>query len=436
MSVESKSSFFRHSGWMVVSTFLGGIFMAGVQTVALQHGVMQKTEYNDFIVLLGLLMLFGTVPSAALQTIFAQQSAAALTDESKGKLTASVRALLRTTFLFWLVVAGLAFIFARPIASALAVKNPAALRVAMLAVLAVIWGPTFKGLLQGLHRFASLGWLIMLEGIIRLGTFILLVKWLNGGSEGGIWAVFIGQYAILAIAVWQSKDVWGAKTTASFLWEQWLIRGLPLTLGMGAYVCMSIRLDSLFAKSLFFNSTTMQWYYGAAFIGFAIVQFVAPIASVMFPTIVRHLALSKKSNALVLTLAVTGGFACLAAVACTLFPGLPLAVLHIPLGAAPLVPWFVWAQLPLPLANVLIQNLLARERFAASQWLILVPILYVLTLMALAPVLVAMPDDFSAFRTIIGTMGFFCLLLFGVAAWFTWRQPANAASDPGSAAAH
>ena len=162
-----------------------------------------------------------------------------------------------------------------------------------------------------------------------------------------------------------------------FLWKHWLIRGLPLTLGMGAYVFMSIRLDSLFAKSLLFNPSTLHLYNGAAFIGFAMIQFIAPIASVMFPTIVRHLALSKKSNALVLTLAVTGGFACLAAVACTLFPELPLAILHIPMGAAPLVPWFVWAQIPLALANVLIQNLLARGRFAATPWLILVPILYV-----------------------------------------------------------
>ena len=65
---------------------------------------------------------------------------------------------------------------ARPVAAALTVKNPAALRVTMLAVLSVVWAPTFKGLLQGLHRFASLGWLLILEGVIRLGTFILLVN--------------------------------------------------------------------------------------------------------------------------------------------------------------------------------------------------------------------------------------------------------------------
>ena len=435
MSSESKSSFFRQSGWMVIATFVGAIFMAGVQTVALQKNVMEKTEYNDLIVLLGLLMLFGTVPSAALQTIFAQQSAAALTDETRGDLTASVRALLRITFIFWLGVAGLVWVFAGPVSSVLTVKNPAALRITMLAVLAVGWTPTLRGLLQGLHRFAPLGWLIILEGVIRLGTFILLVKWLRGGSAGGVWAVFAGQYLTLAIAVWLTRDVWGARTRAAFLWSRWLIRGLPLTLGMGAYVFMSIRVDSLFAKSLHFNPANMLLYFAAAFIGFAMIQFTAPIAAVMFPTIVRHLALSKKSNALFATLSVTGGLIGLVAVGCTLFPGLPLAILRLPMGAAPLVPWFVWAQLPLPLANVLIQNLLARGQFAATPWLILVPILYALTLMALAPGLLAMPDDFSAFKVIIETMGFFCLLLFCVAAWFTWRQPANAAVDRDSAAA-
>jgi O-antigen/teichoic acid export membrane protein len=434
MSSESKSSFFRHSGWMVMATFIGGIFMAGVQFEALHGNVMQKSDCNDFIVLLRLLMVFGSVPSAALQTIFAQQAAAALTEENRGALTASVRALLKATFLFWVVLAGVVMIFAGPVSAALAVNNPAALCVTMLAVLAVLWAPTFRGLLQGLHRFAAYGWLLILEGVVRLGTFLLLVNWLRGGSAGGVWAVFAGQYLSLAIALWLTRDVWGAKSPAAFLWKNWIIRGLPLTLGMGAYVFMSIQADSLFVKSYFSNATNVQFYNCAMFIGFAMTQFIGPIATVMFPTIVRNLALSKKSNALVLTLAVTGAFACLAATGCTLFPKLPLAILFPDkIGAAPLVPWYAWALVPLTLANVLIQNLLACGRFKATPWLISVPILYVLALRACKPVLLAMPDDFSAFKAIIQVMGFFCLLLFGVAAWFTWHKPANDAADRDSA---
>jgi hypothetical protein len=176
----------------------------------------------------------------------------------------------------------------------------------------------------------------------------------------------------------------------------------------------------------------------------------------MFPTIVRNLALSKKTDALLLTLVATGIFGCLAAAGCTLFPGLPLAVLHFKLEAAPLVPWFAWSLLPLIMANVLIQNLMARGRYYASQWLILVPVFYALALMLISPLMVKMAGlstptrgitdletlqkmeitaNLHAMTRVIQTLGCSCVALLGVAAWFTWHKPANATSDPGSAAA-
>jgi O-antigen/teichoic acid export membrane protein len=409
---------------MVTATFTGGIFMAGVQVLAAR---MKDTDCNNFVALLGLSVVFGGVPAAALQTIFAQQAAAAVSDEKTGLLTATVRALLRSTFLVWLVVAGLAVIFVGPVSGALGANNPAAVRITMLCILPLIWGPIFKGLLQGEHRFAPLGWLLMLEGVLRMGSFIVLVLMLKGGAAAGMWAVFTGQYVILAIAFWLTRNVWSAKTSTPFSWKAWLVRGAPLTMGMGAYVFMT-RLDNVFIKSLYvakMYQRDVKLYICAMFVGFAITQFVAPIAAVMFPTIVRNLALSKKSEALALTMGVTGGFACLAAAGCTLFPRLPIAILFPKyLEAAPLVPWFAWAVLPLTLANVLIQNLLAQERYAAAPWLILVPVLYGLTLMAQAPELVRMPM-FGAFERVIVTLGLFCLLLFAVAAWFTWHKPAK-----------
>jgi O-antigen/teichoic acid export membrane protein len=426
MSSDNKSSFFRQSGWMVIATFIGGLFMAGVQILAQNPKVMQEAESNTLIALLRLLMLFGTVPSAALQTIFTQQAAAAVTGETRGQLTASVRAVLRATFIFWFALAGLGLLFAGPISLALKINNPTALRITMLAVLAVLWGPTLKGLLQGLHRFGPLGGLTSLEGVVRLGTFFMLVKWLQGGATGGVWAIFIGQYLIVAIALWLTRDVWSVKTSAGFSWKVWSIRGVPLSLGMGACIFMSSQMDSVFVNSLSFSSKEVKLYICAMLIGFSMTQFIAPIANVMFPTIVRNLALSNKSDPLVLTLGVTGGFACVAAAGATLFPRLPVWILFRSyMDAAVLVPWYAWAMVPLTLANVLIQNLLARGRFAATLWLVLVPVLYVLTLKALAPEFKAMPDYLSAFRSIILVMGFFNLALLAVAAWFTWRKPAK-----------
>jgi O-antigen/teichoic acid export membrane protein len=164
--------------------------------------------------------------------------------------------------------------------------------------------------------------------------------------------------------------------------------------------------------------------------GYANTQFIAPITSVMFPKIVRSLARSEKTDALTLTLVGTAAFACLAAAGCTLFPRLPLQVLFFTrpemVQAAFLVPWFAWSLLPLTLANVLIQNLLARERFAATPWLMLVPVVYGLTLMAIAPALLRM-QIFDAFKCVVQTIGCFALLLFAVAARFTWHKPETAA---------
>ncbi|MGA2556258.1 MAG: hypothetical protein ABSG04_08290 [Verrucomicrobiota bacterium] len=455
MSAESKSSFFRQSGWMVVSTFLGGIFMVSVQIAAQNSRVMEISDFNTFIALLGLLIMLGGVPSAALQTIFAQQAAAAVTAEKMGELTATLRALVRTTFMFWLGLAGLIMIFSGPASAALGVNDPAALRIAVLAVLAVVWLPTFKGVLQGLHRFAPLGWLQIMEGVLRLSVFFLLVMWLEGRAAGGMWAVFAGSYCTLALAIWLCRDVWRGKTSAAFSWKIWLKRGAPLTLAMGAYICMS-SLDRVFTKSLFFDPVPVKLYNNAMLIGYAIGQFISPITSVMFPTIVRNLALSKKSDALILTMAATGIFGCLAAVGCTLFPNLPLAVLHFRLEAAPLVPWFAWALLPMTLAYVLIQNLMARERYYAAPWLTLVPVMYALALMLLSPWMVKMADltaltqgmtdpvalqkmeimtDLPAMTRVVQILCCSNLALLAMAAWFTWRKAPNEASDPGSAAA-
>ena len=41
-----------------------------------------------------------------------------------------------------------------------------------------------------------------------------------------------------------------------------------------------------------------------------------------------------------------------------------------------MVPWFAWCLVPLSLANVLINNVLARERYAAVPWLVAVAIGY------------------------------------------------------------
>jgi hypothetical protein len=194
----------------------------------------------------------------------------------------------------------------------------------------------------------------------------------------------------------------------------------------------------LFVQSLFSDTGQTALYGGAMLTGFAIIQFIAPVALVMFARVAQNVARAERVDSLGMTLTATLLFGCVAAVGCTLLPRLPLRLMYISnremWDAAPLVPWFAWALLPLTVANVLVQNILARARFQAVPWLMLVPALYAACLCLEAPGLLAM-KPFDAFIRVIQTLGGASLLLCALAAWFSRATPAAIALDRGSAAA-
>ena len=67
--------------------------------------------------------------------------------------------------------------------------------------------------------------------------------------------------------------------------------------------------------------------------------------------------------------------------------------------------------LPLTLANVLVNNLLARQIFSVVPWLVIIAVAYGVALWLFS----------TSFLAVIQILGLFALLLFFLAAWFTWR---------------
>ncbi len=418
---------------MVVSTFAGGLLMAMVHTVARKMGAQ---EYSAFVSLLRLLIIMG-VPAAALQTIFARQAAAVTNDRQEEQLRAATRAILTWTFLVWLVCGGAVLAAARPLSRLLMISNPAALYFTVLLALTNLWIPIGKGLLQGKHRFGGLGWLQISDGVGRFSVMLLMVFVLGGKAAGGMFAAVAGQLITVAIGACLTRALWQTRPAVAFLWKSWFSQALPLTLGLGAILVMS-SIDMLFVQGLFSDTGQTALYGGAMLTGFAIIQFIAPVALVMFARVAQNVARAERADSLGMTLAATLLFGGVAAVGCTLFPRLPLQLMYFSnremWDAAPLVPWFAWALLPLTVANVLVQNILARARFQAVPWLILVPALYAACLCLEAPGLLAM-KPFDAFIRVIQTLGGASLLLCALAAWFSRPVPAATASDRGSAAA-
>src|SRR5207247_8166496 len=109
-----------------------------------------------------------SIPSLGLRMIFAQQTAAALTEEKKRKLTGTTRGVLVGTFGIWLLATAVVIIFHRVILDRWSISNPVALWLMLVVGLGAIWSPVFSGILQGQQNFLWLGWASMLEAMGRL----------------------------------------------------------------------------------------------------------------------------------------------------------------------------------------------------------------------------------------------------------------------------
>ena len=85
-------------------------------------------------------------------------------------------------------------------------------------------------------------------------------------------------------------------------------------------------------------------------------------------------------------------------------------------GAMALIPWYAGAMIPLAMANVMVNDLLARAKYAIVPFAALVAIGYCF----------AMPYMLSHYpgrlQVPLQTVGVFNLLLFGVCAIFTWEN--------------
>lgn len=403
-------TFFRQSGWLMIATVLGGGLMFAVHSIAQK---MPKDEYGVFTTMIQLITLMG-VPAVGLQSVFAQQAAGALTAEKERLLASTFRSVIKAAFCLWLIVVGCVIFFRQEILAALKIANPASLWLTVVVGLLVLWRPVVQGVLQGRQNFPWLGGILVSEGIVRFAFIAVIVGILAHYAAGGLSAVLIAMASVAALGFWCCRDLFrGASTPMN--WGEWLRRVIPLTFGMGVGVFM-LSADMVFVQKFFAKDQT-GYYAAAGMIGRALVYFTAPVAAVMFPKLARSAATGEKTNALFLAVGFTALAGACAALACTFFPELPLKVVRYDESylkvAGPLVPWFAWCMLPVTLATVLLNSLMAQSQFRAVPWVVAVAIGYGVTLYL----------RHETFTQVIQTIGIFGTLLLVVTAWFTYRTP-------------
>ena len=399
-----RASFFRQSGWLMIASISGGAFMWAVHFLA---KAIPAREYGLFGTLLAVAMCIPTMP---LQMVMTQQTARALATNREGELAGMIRSIWLGISFLWLAGAVVVLILQGTILQRWEISNPMALWITLLVVLLSLWAPLFQGVMQGAQNFLWLGWSMMLNGVGRIVAAACFVLLLGAYTTGIMTGVLLGLVVAALIAIWQARALWLAPPKP-FDWPNLLRQVVPLMLGFGAFQFL-FTADTMFVRA-YFTADETGFYVSAGTMSRALMWLVGPLVAVMFPRIVHSAAKAEKTDLMGLVLGGTAILAIGGAGGLSLLgPWIVRLVYnqsYVQVASA-VLPWYAGAMVPLALANVLINNLLARSLFR------IVPVLCVLAV-AYAFALAHFHDTLVM---VLKTMGVFNLILLTTCALFTW----------------
>jgi len=403
---SDRATFFRQSSWLMVVNLVTGVVMLGVHFLA---KLIPPSEYATAVTLLTLTVL---IPAIPLQMVVAQQTAADLALARFRLLAGKIRGLWGWLTLAWAVGATVVVVLEPFLSRKLTISDPAAIWVTLLLMLGCLWMPVVWGMLQGAQNFLWLGISMLANAVVRVGTALLLVWFWRPEATSIMTAALVGVVASVLVGLWQSRGIWTGP--AEPLAARALLRQtLPLFLGFGVTLFL-FSADTVFVKWWFPGETA--WYASAGTFARGLIWLVGPLAAVMFPKVVRSTVRGEDGNLLAMTLVSTAVLVGVSGVGlCVVGPWL-IRFVYTPEYVRPtmaILPWYAAAMVPLALANVLVNHLLARSDYRVVPWLVGLAFVYVAGLL----VFHASPVQ------ILHVLGVSCTLMFAICWWFV-RRPA------------
>ena len=390
----------------MVTTIAGGVLMSGV------HFLSKKIPVSEYGILITLFSIVGLIPTMPFQMVFTQQTASALATNRERQLAGMIRTVWLGTFLVWLAVAVVVLLFQDRIVANWHLSNPVALWMLLVVILFSLWMPMFAGIMQGQQNFLWLGWSGLFGAAGRLGSAIFIVLTLNGAATGIMVGVFVGLLASSVVGIWQTHSLWRGETEP-FDWHEFLRQVIPLMFGFAATQFLFFA-DTSFVNTYFGADKTAP--YGAAgTLSRTLLWLVLPLAAVMFPKIVHSTAKAEKTNLLGLVFLGTTILVIVGVLGLWLLGPWIIRLVYTPeyvLPAMAVLPWYAGAMIPLALANVLVNDLLARARFQVVPVLVILAVTYG----------IALTQFHDSLVTVLKTLGVFNLLLLVVCAWFSFKK--------------
>ena len=406
---KPHAAFFRQSGWLMISGIAGGAMMFGVHYLARSISGGQYAAFGT------LLMVVACLPTMPLQMIFAQQTAQALATGRERQLASMIRQAWFWTFSLWVLGALLVLVFQKQIVAGWHLPDATSLWVTLPLLLLSLWLPMFGGVVQGRQDFFWLGWSTIVGGAGRLAAAAILVLALSLGATGMMGGASIAVAFAVFILIWRSRDLLLMRAER-FDAKNLLRQVVPLMFGFGACQFMFTS-DTMFAKA-YFTGDQMAPYVAAGTLSRALLWLVLPLAAVMFPKLVHAAAKSEKSNLFNLVVLGTAVLAICGAVGLWLVGPIVVKIVYhtdfYVTATPPLIPWYAGAMVPLALANVMVNDLMARGRYGVVPFMVLLAVAYGFTLPF-------MLQHFPGrLEVVLQTLGAFTTLLFLICAWFTW----------------
>ncbi len=412
---KPHAAFFRQSGWLVIAAIAGG---AMSWLVHFLNKSISPSEYTAFGVLLSAV---ACLPMMPVQMMFAQQSALSLATGKERQLSGLIRLVwLWITLIFAVVFLGVLF-FQHWIVAGWHLPDATSLWITVAVMYFYMLQPILSGVLQGRQDFFWLGWINILGGVGRLLPAALLVIVVGWGTNGMMGGVLCGFLIGVVISLKRTYDLWSLPPE-KFDGKALLRQVTPLLLGFGGYQILFTS-DMLFSQH-YFTDEQMKPYLVAGTLSRALLWLVLPMATVLFPKLVQSRARSEKNN--LFGLAVLGTALLSVCGAAGLWVTGPLVVRLVTdatyvTATMALIPWYAGAMVPLAMANVMLNDLMAKGRYVIVPFMLALAVIYCF----------AMPTILNHFpgRPVVAlqTVGVFNLLLFGVCAWFTWvmKGPKN-----------
>jgi hypothetical protein len=400
-----RASFFRQSGWLMIANISGGVLMWAVHFLSI---FLRPGDYSSYGASLAVLIL---LPTAPLQMVLAQQTAKALANHTEHELSGVIRLFWWLSSLAWGVGVLGVWMLQDAILKRWQITSPVGLWITMGSVLLSLWMPILWGVLQGQQNFLSLGWAMMSTAIGRITIAAVAVLALKAGAVGMMTGVFMGLLAAVAISASQTRRLWLMRPEP-LEWRRLLAQVFPLVLAFAGFQAV-FTADTLFAKAYF--PALADSYVMAGTLSRALMWLVLPLAAVMFPRIVHSVARSEKTDLMGQVLLGTAILGICGAVGVSIVGPVVVRCMRPDLvkDASVLLPWYASAMVPLALANVLLNNLLAKP---ASK-LVLAFCVFILALVYL----VALTQFHPSLVVMLQVMGSCNLILLALCAGFSWQ---------------